>query len=84
MNPFYERRMPSFRIRPRSVNGARYYSLPCAGLAKQEYGRVLRRHLLDPEEHILESIASPDDLAEVGRRGNIIMQGTVLAPKKVL
>ena len=66
------------------MNGARHDSLPCAGLAKEENGRVLGRHLSDLEEHRLECLASPDDLAEVELPVDIFVQVDVLSLEPVL
>ena len=63
-----------------AVNGARYYSLPRAGLAKEEHGRVLGRHLFDAEEYMLKSIASPDDLADVDTPCRSLYEGRCSQP----
>ena len=61
-----------------AVDGACYHSLAGAGLAKEKNGRILGRHLLDPEEYIRDGIALADDLAEVVLPGNLLLQVDVL------
>jgi hypothetical protein len=65
------------------VNSARHHSFAGAGLAEEENGRVLGRHLLNLEEHLLKGIASPYDLAEVEFPIDILLQIDTLSLEPV-
>ncbi len=60
------------------MNGTSDQPLAGAGLAEQQHGGILRRHLFDTEKNVGHGIAVTDDLAEVVLSRDLLLQVNVL------